>query len=113
MTREKEIAIQRAWDRYKFPVEILPCPSKQFVAGFAAGEEYAGTHPAKKQSIWNNVNETPSENSEIVVIDTKKEWYNISYSFDEYDDTFGKGWESCVRTYDIDKWAYLNDLINL
>lgn len=107
MTREDKI--ERTAEKYAegSPNAIL------IYRAFKDGVRYADRHPAKKQSIWNNVNETPSENSEIVVIDTKKEWYNISYSFDEYDDTFGKGWESCVRTYDIDKWAYLNDLINL
>lgn len=70
-------------------------------------------NPVKKQTIWKNASQTPSEKSEIVLIDTNGEWYNISYSFDEYDDAFGKGWESCVRTYNIDKWAYLDDLINL
>lgn len=62
-------------------------------------------------SIWHGTENTPKENSKIILIDKFGEWYNISYSFDEYDDALGKGWESCVRTYNIDKWAYLDDLL--
>lgn len=80
---------------------------------FKDGAEWADKHPIKKQEVWHNAETTPKENSKIVLIDEYGEWYNISYSFDEYDDVFGKGWESCVRTYNIDKWAYLDDLINL
>lgn len=107
MTREAKI--ERIAEKY-----AEGCPNAILVyRAFKDGISYADKHPAKKQPIWHNSNDTPSENSKIVLIDIKGEWYNISYSFDEYDDTFGKGWESCVRTYDIDKWAYLNDLINL
>lgn len=49
MTREEEI--QEAWYRYKFPVPIHPCPSKEFIAGFNAGEKFADRHPAKKQTV--------------------------------------------------------------
>lgn len=40
-------------------------------------QKMTDTHSAKKQAIWHNANETPSENSKIVVIDTKEEWYNM------------------------------------
>lgn len=62
-------------------------------------------------SVWHSADVTPDEDTEIVLIDKRGEWYNILYSFDGYDDAFGRGWESCVRTYDIDKWAYLDDLM--
>ena len=62
-------------------------------------------------SVWHDAETTPKENSKIVLIDMYGDWYNISYSFDEYDDAFGRGWESCVRTYNIVKWAYLEDLV--
>ena len=61
--------------------------------------------------VWHDKIIKPDENSKIVVISESEEWYNISYAYDDYDDSFGKGWESCVRLYDIVKWAYLKDLL--
>lgn len=61
--------------------------------------------------VWHKKEIKPEENSEIVVIAENGEWYNISYSYDDYDDSFGKGWSACVRLYDIVKWAYVEDLL--
>lgn len=61
--------------------------------------------------VWHGKEIKPEENSEIVVIAENGEWYNISYSYDDYDDSFGKGWAACVRLYDIVKWAYVEDLL--
>lgn len=114
MTREEQIReVAEEYSAYKDSVDEEEFYNSTELEAFMDGAKWADNHPAKKQLIWHNVNETPSENSEIVVIDTKEEWYNISYSFDDYDDCFGKGWESCVRTYNIHKWAYLTDLTNL
>lgn len=62
-------------------------------------------------SVWHDAETAPKENSKIVLIDMYGDWHCISYNFDEYDDCFGKGWDSCVRTYNIDKWAYLEGLL--
>lgn len=126
MTREEEIQIAaeehaiytnderlNAFPEATRPQLSLEYNSDDLADAFDAGAKWADNHPAKKQTIWKNASQTPSEKSEIVLIDTNGEWYNISYSFDEYDDALGKGWESCVRTYNIDKWTYLDDLINL
>lgn len=61
--------------------------------------------------VWHDKIIKPDENSKIVVISESEEWYNISYAYDDYDDSFGNGWESCVRLYDIVKWAYVEDLL--
>lgn len=80
-------------------------------------KQFLGTIMERKGNIvdlgevWRKKEIKPEENSEIVVIAENGEWYNISYSYDDYDDSFGKGWSACVRLYDIVKWAYLKDLL--
>ena len=61
--------------------------------------------------VWHKKEIKPEETTEIVVIAENGEWYNISYSYDDYDDSFGKGWAACVRLYDIVKWVYVKDLL--
>lgn len=61
--------------------------------------------------VWHGKEIMPEENSEIVVIAKNEQWYTMFYSYDDYDDLFGKGWEACVRLYDIVKWAYTKDLL--
>ncbi len=81
------------------------CGADNFYEGFIKGAQW------RINSVWHDAETIPKENSKIVLIDKRGEWYNISYSFDEYDDAFGRGWESCVRTYNILKWAYVEDLL--
>ena len=85
--------------------EITKSRVERATHAFSVGAEW------RINSVWHDAETTPKENSKIVLIDKYGDWYNISYSFDEYDDAFGKGWESCVREYEIDKWAYINDLL--
>lgn len=60
----------------------------------------------KKQTIWYNINDTPSENSEIVFMDIDGNVFNYTYSSNE-------DWEQVVETNEITIWAYLDDLTNL
>ena len=73
---------------------------------FKAGAKWAEKHHAKKQSIWYNINDTPSENSEIVFMDIDGNVFNYTYSRNE-------DWGQVVETNEITIWAYLNDLANL
>lgn len=50
MTREEEI--QEAWDKYRCPFHgSWHTPSKEFIAGFNAGTEWADRHPEKKHAV--------------------------------------------------------------
>lgn len=115
MTAEQiEQAIHRGWIEHHIGNQVqtdedvdrfYPLPSENFREGFIAGAEW------RINSVWHGAEITPKENSKIVLIDKDGYWYNLSYSFDEYDDAFWKSWVSCVIAYEIDKWAYINDLL--
>jgi len=61
--------------------------------------------------LWHSNAEKPKENSNIVYIDEDNEFWDIdNYNSDDFDDSFGKGWDSACRTQNIYKWAYKEDL---
>ena len=64
------------------------------------------------RQIWHDASEEPEIGSNIVAIDSDGIWWDIQpYSDCDYDWNGLKGWRSCVRTYDIQKWAYISDLL--
>lgn len=64
------------------------------------------------KDLWHSNAEKPKENSNIVYIDEYNEFFDIdNYNSDNFDDSFGKGWDSACRTQNIYKWAYKEDLL--
>ena len=55
--------------------------------------------------------EEPKENSKIVIVDTKGEFWIIDY-FSEYFYERGLyGWDFCKENYNLKIWAYIDDLL--
>lgn len=63
------------------------------------------------KDLWNPISDKPEEHTDIIYIDEDKDFWDINnYDSNNFDDSFGKGWESACRTQDIYKWAYKDDL---
>lgn len=79
------------------------------IASFEAGVQWADNHPV---NVWHDASEEPKIGSNIVAIDSDGNWWDIRPYHGDYDG-YGlkKGWRSCIRTYDIQKWAYISDLL--
>lgn len=113
MTREEEI--QKAWDEYRRPFSgSWHTPSNEFIAGFKAGEKFADRCSAKKQTIWHTSDIEPEPNSCIIYTCVGYDGlvFQIMYDPEQY---FGMkiGWSAVVNSYNIIKWAYADDIINL
>lgn len=64
------------------------------------------------KDLWHPADEKPKEDSNIVYIDEDEEFWDIdNYNSNNFDDSFGKGWNSACRTQNIYKWAYKEDLL--
>lgn len=61
--------------------------------------------------VWHDASEEPQENSKIVIVDTKGEWWNIDYISDDFDGSGLYGWEFCIAHYNLKCWAYISDLL--
>lgn len=61
--------------------------------------------------VWHDTTEEPKIGSNIVAVNTDGKWWDIQPYDGDYDWNGLKGWKSCVRTYDIQKWAYISDLL--
>lgn len=79
------------------------------IASFEAGVKWADNHPV---NVWHDASEEPKIGPNIVAIDSDGNWWDIRPYHGDYDG-YGlkKGWRSCIRTYDIQKWAYISDLL--
>lgn len=75
---------------------------------FLAGAKWADTHTI---NIWHDVSEEPKIGFNIVVINKTGRLWNIRTHDDDYDWLDIKDWVCFVHTYDIQKWAYINDLL--
>jgi hypothetical protein len=63
------------------------------------------------KGLWHPISDKPEEHTDIIYIDEDKDFWDINnYDSNNFDDSFGKGWESACRTQDIYKWAYKDDL---
>lgn len=94
------------YEESNYDAGSLHATSEVCPMAFKAGAEW------RINSVWHSADVTPNENSDIVIIDGEdNDLYSISYSFNGYEDVWGKGWECCVRVYNIVKWAYLDDLL--
>lgn len=63
------------------------------------------------KDLWHPISDKPEEHTDIIYIDEDKDFWDINnYDSNNFDDSFGKGWESACRTQDIYKWAYKDDL---
>ena len=69
------------------------------------GAKWADEHP-NLESLWHDASEEPKDNSEIVIVDTGRDFRDIDYVSDDYD-----GWEFCIAHYNIKIWAYTRDLL--
>lgn len=64
------------------------------------------------KGLWHSNTEKPKEDSNIVYIDENDEFWDIdNYNSDNFDDSFGEGWDSACRTQNIYKWCYKEDLL--
>ena len=64
------------------------------------------------KDLWHSNTEKPKEDSNIVYIDENDEFWDIdNYNSDNFDDSFGKGWDSACRTQNIYKWCYKEYLL--
>lgn len=102
MTREEEI--NDAVNTYVKKEE----PSLADCYSFLKGIKWADEHPV---NIWHDASEEPKIGSNIVVINKTGRLWNIRAHSADYDWYDIKDWICCVRTYDIQKWAYIEDLL--
>lgn len=58
--------------------------------------------------VWHEVNNEPNDESRILIIDDKDDWYSLNHKGYKDND---KHWESAVRAFGMTKWAYLDDLL--
>lgn len=62
--------------------------------------------------LWHDTTEEPQIGSNIVAIDKLGQWWVIQPYDGDYNGCRLKGWKCCVHNYnDIQKWAYINDLL--
>lgn len=102
--------------------EVIEKASKEFACNkeyyfvfdvqdaFENGAKWADKNPNLSQ-VWHDASEEPKENSKIVIVDTKGEWWNIDYISDDFDGSGLYGWEFCVAHYNLKQWAYIADLL--
>ena len=103
MIREEEIL--NAAREYNNGI-TLSSPSN--VLHFEAGAKWADEHP-NLESLWHDVTEEPQE----------KEWEILCFSPDWtlaldpwiLQDRFDKNWSEFVKSYDMQRWAYIEDLL--
>ena len=58
--------------------------------------------------VWHEVNNEPNDESRILIIDDKDDWYSLNHKGYKDND---KHWENVVRAFGMTKWAYLKDLL--
>ena len=58
--------------------------------------------------VWHEVNNEPNDESRILIIDDKDDWYSLNHKGYKDND---KHWESVVRAFGMTKWACLDDLL--
>lgn len=108
MTREAKI--ERTAEKYAEgnPNAIL------IYRAFKDGVEYADKHPAKKQSIWHTPDIEPDPESNIIYTCTGYDGLVLQLKYDP-EPYYGMKikWSDVVNNYNIIKWAYSNDIINL
>lgn len=63
------------------------------------------------KQIWHDVSEEPEIGPNIVAIDKDGHWLDIQQYHGDYDLDGLNGWICCAHTYDIQKWAYISDLL--
>ena len=107
MTREEQI--QEAKDKaFPTPKEGRSYESAWAAGGFEMGAHWADEHP-NLESLWHDVTEEPQE----------KEWEILCFSPDWtlaldpwiLQDRFDKNWSEFVKSYDMQRWAYIEDLL--
>lgn len=104
MTREDEI-LKAARDY----VSGVTLSSPSNVIHFEYGAKWADKNPI---NVWHDASEEPIFHSDIVVIDKYNSWWDIqSYDDEDYDYKELYGWEACVESYEIVRWAYISDLL--
>ena len=76
------------------------------VEGLAAADEEPNL-----ERLWHDAGKEPKENSKIVIVDTKGEWWNIDYSSEYFYERGLYGWDFCKENYNLKIWAYIDDLL--
>lgn len=69
---------------------------------FIKGARWADNHPV---NVWHDINEEPKIGSNIVAINGNDKWWDIH----PYDGDYS--WRSWVSSYNIQRWAYIDDLL--
>ena len=109
MTREEEIAV--AFYDYRDALKLSTFSDFEYIdiqEAFEEGAKWADSHPV---NVWHDASEEPKEQSKIVIIDTKGEWWNIDYASDDFEGYGLYGWEFCIAHYNLKIWAYIDDLL--
>ena len=89
-----------------------PCIDIEFAYREGYKEGYKDATNEFLKDLWHPNTEEPKEDSNIVYIDENDEFWDIdNYNSDNFDDSFGKGWDSACRTQNIYKWCYKEDLL--
>ena len=74
---------------------------------FEMGAKWVEEH----KNIWHDATEEPKIGSNIVAINKYGKWCDIKSYGSKYYLGGLKGWKCRVRTFDIQKWAYISDLL--
>ena len=106
MTRE-EINEFSVIEPYCFETEV---EERWYQIGCIDGLNAADKEP-NISVLWHDASEEPQIGSNIVAIDTDGKWWDIQPYDGDYNCNGLNGWRSCIRTYDIQKWAYIDDLL--
>ena len=108
MTREEQI-IEASHNYGKMLNEEAVFDYEDMKCAFKEGAMWANKH---RDNVWHYASEKPKENSKIVIVDTKGEWWNINdYVSDDFDGFGLYGWDFCIVHYDLKIWAYTRDLL--
>lgn len=103
--KEMEETCKKLAKKYKSATSLCNWVTVSPEAAFQAGINWF------LKGLWHSISDKPEEHTDIIYIDEDKDFWDINnYDSNNFDDSFGKGWESACRTQDIYKWAYKDDL---
>lgn len=75
-------------------------------AGFITGANWAIEQFLK--DLWHSTKEEPEEGGNILI---EHKWGNLYYHTEHYDCYYDDPWDVKVRTLNITRWLYIDDLI--
>lgn len=103
MIREEEI--EKAAKQY---IDNKLNLNKSITSAFINGVEWADEHP-NLESLWHNANEEPNIEYEIICQDDSENYRVTNIKEVKYQ--YQNGWQECVASNYIVRWAYIKDLL--